>query len=42
MFLALNGHNLQADAAEQVRVWLAVADGSMSEKQVADWIRNRI
>jgi death-on-curing protein len=42
MFLALNGRNLQADAAEQVRVWLAIADGSMSEKQVADWIRNHI
>jgi death-on-curing protein len=42
MFLALNGYNLQADAAEQVRVWLAVADGTMSEEQVADWIRNRI
>ncbi|MEA2757813.1 MAG: death on curing protein [Methylobacteriaceae bacterium] len=42
MFLALNGHNLQADAAEQVRVWLAIADGTMSEEQVADWIRNHI
>ncbi|MEA2860523.1 MAG: death on curing protein [Methylobacteriaceae bacterium] len=42
MFLALNGRNLQADAAEQLRVWLAIADGSMSEEQVADWIRNRI
>jgi death-on-curing protein len=42
MFLALNGRNLQADAAEQVRVWLAIADGSMSEEQVTKWIRNHI
>jgi death-on-curing protein len=42
MFLALNGHNLQPDAAEQVREWLAITDGTMSEEQVADWIRNHI
>jgi death-on-curing protein len=42
MFLALNGRNLQADASEQVRVWLAIANGSMSEEQVADWIRNHM
>jgi death-on-curing protein len=42
MLLALNGRNLQADASEQVRVWLAIASGSMSEEQVADWIRNHM
>jgi hypothetical protein len=33
---------LQAEAAEQVRVWLAIADGTMTEEQVADWIRKHI
>lgn len=42
MFLALNGRALQAEAAEQVRVWLAIADGTMTEEQVADWIRKHI
>jgi death-on-curing protein len=42
MFLALNGRNLQAEAVEQVSVWLGIADGTMSEEQVTDWIRNHI
>ena len=42
MFLALNGRALQAEAAELVPVWLAIADGTMTEEQVADWIRKHI
>jgi death-on-curing protein len=42
MFLALNGRDLQANSAEQVRVWLAIAEGTMSQDEVAAWIRERM
>jgi death-on-curing protein len=38
-FLILNGHDLDADDAEIVRVMLAVADGTMAEAALAEWIR---
>jgi death-on-curing protein len=38
-FLILNGHDLHADDAEIVRVMLAVADGTMAEAALAEWIR---
>jgi death-on-curing protein len=41
-FLLLNGYDLKTDDTEQVRVWLAIADGTMSEKRVADWIREHM
>jgi len=41
-FLLLNGSDLKAEDTEQVRVWLAIADGTMSEERVANWIRKHM
>jgi death on curing protein len=41
-FLLLKGSDLKAEDTEQVRVWLAVADGTMSEEQAANWIRKHM
>jgi death on curing protein len=38
-FLILNGYDLDADDAEIVRVMLAVADGTIAETALAEWIR---
>ena len=38
-FLGLNGHDLVATDAEVVAETLALADGSVSEEALADWIR---
>jgi death-on-curing protein len=39
-FLNRNGYELATDDAEIVRVMLAVADGSMAEAALAEWIRS--
>lgn len=41
-FLLLNGSDLKAEDAEQVRVWLAIADGTMSEEHAANWTRKHM
>jgi death-on-curing protein len=41
-FLELNGYELIADDAEQVAVWPRVADGSMKEAELADWLRKNV
>jgi death-on-curing protein len=38
-FLGMNGHDLEATDAEVVGEVLALADGSVSEEVLADWIR---
>ena len=38
-FLGINGHEFSANEAEVVTEILALADGSVSEEQHADWIR---
>lgn len=38
-FLGLNGYDLQATDAEVVTVIVALADGRVSEEQLADWVR---
>jgi len=38
-FLGMNGHDLEATDAEVVAEILALADGSVSEEALADWIR---
>jgi death on curing protein len=42
LFLALNGHELGADDADCVAVWLEIAAGTVSEEQFAGWLRERI
>lgn len=39
LFLALNGHELQASDLDCVMTMLALAAGDLSEDALADWIR---
>ncbi len=41
-FLLLNGVNLEASQDEKYLTFLGLAQGSISEEQLADWIRKRI
>jgi death-on-curing protein len=41
-FLELNGYELVAGDEEQIIVWLKIADGTMSDVEVAAWIRANI
>ena len=41
-FLRLNGFTVNADQAEQVRIWSRLADGTLSEAELADWFRSRL
>ena len=38
-FLGINGHDLSATDAEVVAEIVALAEGSVSEEALADWIR---
>jgi death on curing protein len=40
-FLGVNGHDFAATEAEVVAEILGLADGSVSEEALADWIRHR-
>ena len=42
LFLMLNGHQLNSSPAENVLTVLDVADGSMSELGLAEWMRSKI
>ncbi len=42
IFLGLNGHGLAASDVEVVQVMIALADGSLSERQLAQWISGRL
>jgi death-on-curing protein len=41
-FLLLNGVNLQANQNEKYLTFLQLAQGTLMEEQLADWIRRRI
>jgi death-on-curing protein len=41
-FLGLNGHEVDATDTEVVAAMLALANGSVSEDDFADWIRKRV
>ena len=41
-FLLLNGVNLEANQDEKYLTFLQLAQGSLTEGQLADWIRKRI
>lgn len=41
VFLELNGHVLDAPEAEAVIVFQQLADGSLSEETLAEWIKGR-
>ncbi|HEX4080686.1 MAG TPA: type II toxin-antitoxin system death-on-curing family toxin [Rhizomicrobium sp.] len=42
LFLRMNGLRLVADQAESTDVMLSVASGSLSEVELADWIRRNM
>ena len=42
LFLALNGHQLKSSPADNVMTIRALADGSLSEDELAAWIRSNI
>ncbi len=42
LFLVLNGSTLLVDQTEAVDTIFSVADGSLSESQLAAWIRNHL
>jgi|SRR5687767_3366034 len=41
-FLLLNGVNLKASQDEKVLIFLQLAEDSLTQEELADWIRNRI
>jgi len=41
-FLLLNGHNLEASQDEKYLTFLQLAEATLAEEQLTDWIRKRI
>ena len=41
-FLILNGYDVTADEATRLQIWLSLGDGTMSEQQLAEWLRANI
>lgn len=41
-FLMLNGHDVYADASETYMQFLGLADGTVSEEELAKWIRQHL
>ena len=41
-FLGINGHELEATDVEVVTQFVALADGRVTENEIADWIRDRV
>ena len=41
LFLELNGYELQAEQADAVQTFLALAAGKLTEQALADWIRTK-
>lgn len=42
LFLLLNGHELVFAEAEAIATMLALAEGELSEEELADWVRERL
>lgn len=41
-FLLLNGYDLEATQQEKYMTFLALADGTLSEDELASWLRDRL
>lgn len=41
-FLKLNGYDIQASSEEKYQIWLALAASKLSEKELAEWIREHL
>lgn len=42
MFLLRNAHEIDAPVDEQERVFLRVADGTMSREEFGNWLRSKV
>ena len=42
IFLGLNGKDIEANEADVVQVMVALAEGSMKESQLVEWLRPRL
>jgi death-on-curing protein len=41
-FLKLNGHDFDASQEEKYQTFLRLAEGALTEEELADWIRSRL
>jgi death-on-curing protein len=41
-FLILNGYQLNAEPADKYLTFLSLAEGSLSEDELAEWLRHRV
>ena len=41
-FLILNGYDLTADEASRLQIWVGLGEGTVSEEELADWLRANI
>ena len=41
-FLILNGYQLNAEPADKYLTFLSLAEGSLSEEELAEWLRKRV
>jgi death-on-curing protein len=41
-FLLLNGHDIVADDVSRIAIWLRIAEGTISEDELAEWLRSKI
>jgi death-on-curing protein len=41
-FLILNGYQLNAEPADKYLTFLSLAEGSLSEEELAEWLRQRV
>ena len=41
-FLKLNGHDIDATDIDKYQTFLGVADGTIAESQLVDWIRSKL
>lgn len=38
-FLAMNGYSVTANQADRLLTWMAIADGRLTEAEIANWFR---
>ena len=41
-FLILNGYDLTADEASRLQIWVGLGEGTVSEEELAEWLRANI
>ena len=41
-FLLLNGYDLTADEASRLQIWVGLGEGTVSEEELAEWLRANI